>query len=370
MPDTAAGTRPPAAVKNMFRADIYGLPGVRQFIPAAHPGGKLDSMNHAFTRTRWLRRLTVLLTLLASTALAQRCEPLTGTPLRVGVLPVMNTLPLFVAEQEGFYEAHGVNVELVPVESARDRSIGLQTGQLDVGNNDVMGAVLQVAGGDELKIVRHDSFEAGVRFFSIVTSAESGLDTAEKLISALQAGEAQVAIGHNTVTEYMASKLLQDAGYTPEPEDYLEVSAIPLRLEHMAQGLVAAALLPEPLTTLAVETQGASAVLQDSSTEFVPVALTVTQVALDERPGDVCAFLAAYEQAAQAINADPEAYRHNEIRIPEPIIGSYEVPTFAAPRVPTQEEIALVQEWMVTVGMIDEAVPYEELVDGRFMPVD
>src|SRR5690625_5818737 len=127
---------------------------------------------------RILAPLVVLL--LSSAALAQRCEPLTGTPLRVGVLPVMNTLPLFVADQEGFYAAHGVNVELVPVESARDRSIGLQTGQLHVGNNDVMGAVLQVAGGDELKIVRHDTLQAGTRFFSIVTGADSGLDTAEK----------------------------------------------------------------------------------------------------------------------------------------------------------------------------------------------
>lgn len=312
----------------------------------------------------------LLLALFAGAAYAQECVPTTGNPLRVGVLPVMNTLPVFVAAEEGFYEAHGVNVELVPVESARDRSIGLQTGQLDVGNNDVMGAALQVASGDELKIVRHDSFQSGVRFFSIVTSAESGLDTVDKLIEALANDTAQVAIGHNTVTEYMASKLLRDAGYEPDDNDWLEVSAIPLRLEQMAQGLVAAALLPEPLTTLAVDVQGGTAVLQDSATEFVPVALTVTQLALDERPGDVCAFLAAYQQAVEAINADPEAYRHNQIRIPEPIIPTYEVPVFAAPRVPSEEEISMVQDWMVEVGMIDEAVPYEDLVDGRFMTAD
>lgn len=315
------------------------------------------------------RLLAPLALLLAGTAFAQICEPLTGTPLRVGVLPVMNTLPLFVAEQEGFYEAQGVNVELVPVESARDRSIGLQTGQLEVGNNDVMGAVLQIAGGDELKIVRHDTFETGVRFFSIVTGADTGLDTADKLIAALAAGEAQVAIGHNTVTEYMASKLLRDAGYEPKEGDYLEVSAIPLRLENMAQGAVAAALLPEPLTTLG-ELQGGHAVLQDSTTEFVPVALTVTQVAIDDRPGDVCAFLAAYQQAVEAINADPEAYRHNQIRIPEPIIETYGVPTFAAPRIPSEAEIALVQDWMLEVGMIDGAVAYEDLVDSQFMMAD
>lgn len=298
---------------------------------------------------------------------APECGPLSGEPLRVGVLPVMNTLPLFVAEQEGFYAAHGVNVELVPVESARDRSIGLQTGQLHVGNNDVMGAVLQVAAGDELKIVRHDAFVDGMRFFSIVTGPESGLDTPEKLLSALAEGTAQVAIGHNTVTEYMASRLLLDAGYEPRPGNYLEVSAIPLRLEQVLQGQVAAALLPEPLTTLAVSSGGAFAVLQDSETAFVPVALTVTQAAIDGRPGDVCAFLAAYEEAVQAINSNPEAYRVNELRVPEPIVDVYEVPAFAPARVPSEDELAAVQEWMVAVGMIDAPVPYADLVDGSFI---
>ncbi len=308
--------------------------------------------------------------LMAGIALAQECAPLTGTPLRVGVLPVMNTLPLFVAQQEGFYDQHGVTVELVPVESARDRSIGLQSGQLEVGNNDVMGAVLQVASGDALKIVRHDTLAEGVRFFSIVTSASSGLDTADKLIEALRNDTAQIAIGHNTVTEYMASKLLRDAGYEPEANDFLEVSAIPLRVEQMAEGLVAAALLPEPLTTLATTVQGGTAVLQDAETSFVPVALTVTQVAIDEREGDVCAFLAAYQQAVEAINAEPEAFRQNQIRIPDPILATYTVPTFAPFRVPTEQEIEDVQDWMLNTGMIDQRVSYGDLVDDRFVPAD
>jgi NitT/TauT family transport system substrate-binding protein len=309
----------------------------------------------------------LLLCAAASAAFAQECAPASGSAVRVGVLPVMNTLPLFVAQQEGYFSQRGLTVELVPVESARDRSIGLQTGQLDVGNNDVMGAVLQVASGDQLKIVRHDTFQKGVRFFSIVTSPSSGLDSAEKLIAALQAGTAKVAVGHNTVTEYMATKLLRDAGYDPKPEDYIEVGAIPLRLEQLNQGLVAAALLPEPLTTLATQVQGGTAVLTDATTDFVPVALTVTQKVIDERPGDVCRFLDAYQQAVTAINDDPEAFRQNQIRIPEPILGSYQVPTFAAPRVPSQAEMQMVQAWMVQVGMIDAPLPYDQLVDDRFI---
>lgn len=311
--------------------------------------------------------LALILTIATAGASAQQCAPVSGKAVRVGVLPVMNTLPLFVAQQEGFFSERGLEVELIPLESARDRSIGLQTGQLDVGNNDVMGAVLQVASGDALKIVRHDSFEQGVRFFSIVTSPTSGLDTPEKLIAALEDGSAKVAVGHNTVTEYMATKLLRDAGYEPRKSDYLEVSAIPLRLEQLNQGLVAAALLPEPLTTLATTVQGGTAVLTDATTDFVPVTLTVTQRLLDDHPGDVCQLLAAYQQAVEAINTDPEAFRQNQIRIPEPILGTYEVPKFAAPGVPSEAEMDAVQAWMVEVGMIDAPLPYSELVDPRFV---
>lgn len=318
-----------------------------------------------------IRRISTVLFLIlisGTIAFAQQCGVSSGSPLRIGVLPVMNTLPLFVAESEGFYEAHGVHVEFVPIESARDRSIGLQTGQLDIGNNDVMGAALQVASGDSLKIIRHDPFTSGVPFFSIVVRTGIDLDSKESVISALSNNEIQIAVGHNTVTEYMTSRLLRDAGYNPQPGNYIEVSAIPLRLEQLIHGTVAAALLPEPLTTLAESTGVGVALFQDSEADFVPVVLTARQQIIDERPGDLCRFLAAYEDAVYAINSDPEAFRHNEIRIPEPIIETYSVPTFAKASVPSHEEITIVVDWMLETGMLDQVIEYNDLVDDQFIP--
>lgn len=319
---------------------------------------------------RQLRLIFLILFFIVSSTIAnaQQCAPASATPIRVGVLPVMNTLPLFVAQSEGFYADRGVVVELIPLESARDRSIGLQTGQLDVGNNDVMGAALQVASGDQLKIIRHDPFADAIPFFSIVTRNDSGLNSPSDVIAALAAGEIQIAVGHNTVTEYMASRLLKDAGYEVLAENYIEVSAIPLRLEQLMQGTVAAALLPEPLTTLAVHSGVGTAMFQDAATSFVPVVLTASQQAIEERPGDLCRFLAAYEDAVDAINADPEKFRHNELRIPEPIQDSYQVPKFAAARVPSEEELTLVLDWMIQVEMLDEAPAYDYLVDPQFLP--
>lgn len=317
----------------------------------------------------FFHRLIVLLVLFSSSYLsAQTCPSPSDEPLRVGVLPVLNTLPTFVAQQEGFFDDLGVKVKLVPLESARDRSIALQAGQIDVANSDVVATLLQVAAGDLLKIVRYDALAPDYRFFSIVTGANSGLGSPEELVAALQEDRAQIAISRNTVIEYLATKLLRSVGYEPQENDYLEVSAIPIRLEQLAQGTVQAALLPEPLTTLATEVQGGTAVLDDSLLGFVPVALSVTQTALDERPGDVCAFLQAYDRAVKVIGEDPEVFRQNGLRIPEPVQASYVVPEFEPFRVPTPEEIQEVEDWMLETGLLEATVPYEAVVDGRFVP--
>lgn len=295
------------------------------------------------------------------------CAPPSAQPLRIGVLPVLNTLPIFVAQQAGFYDKLGVNVELVPVESARDRAIAQQAGEIDVANADVVGTVLQVKGGQAVKIVRHDTFTSDYRFFSIVTGATSGLTTVDALTAALAADEAQIAISQNTVIEYLATMMLRNAGYEPEEDDYLEVAAIPVRLEQIAQGTVAAALLPEPLTTLATTVQGGAAVADDNGIGFIPVVLSVNQSTIDARPGDVCAFLKAYEMAVQAIAADPEAYRENPIRIPDPVRPTYTIPQFAPPRVPTEAEVQQVVDWMIESGLTDDGVAYDQLVDDRFV---
>jgi NitT/TauT family transport system substrate-binding protein len=317
-----------------------------------------------------MRKLITLCITLLTFAFAQTCPEPTGAVLNVGVLPVLNALPTYIAQQEGLFEQYGVNVNLVSVDSGRDRTIAMQAGQIDVGNSDAVAHVLQVAGGQEVKIVRHDTFTPDFRFFSIVAGAQSGIASVEDLIAALEADTAQIAISQNTLIEYLATAMLRDAGYEPEADDYTEVAAIPLRLELLAQGQVAAALLPEPLTTLATTLQGGTALLDDSALEFVPVTLSVNQNVIDERPGDVCAYLQAYDDAVALINADPEAYRQNDVRVPDPVRGTYTIPQFADFRVPSEVEMRQVLDWMLAAGLLEDAPAYEDLVDGQFVPAE
>ncbi len=65
-----------------------------------------------------MKRFLLFFALLA--VLVSACSspaPADDVTVRVAVIPVIDTLPMFVAEAEGLYARHGVKVELVPVAS-------------------------------------------------------------------------------------------------------------------------------------------------------------------------------------------------------------------------------------------------------------
>lgn len=309
----------------------------------------------------------LILTLLLATfgAMAQDDVDSADLPtLRIAVLPVLNTLPLYVAQAENFYAEAGVNVELIPFNAARDQQIALQAGEVDGANTDMAVLTLLVNGGVDLRAVRLEPIQG--RYFSIVAGANSGIETLDDLRGV------PIAISQNTIIEYLTTEILRNAGFSDDEIVYEEVPQIPVRLELINTGQVAAGTLPEPLTTLAVEIQGATLVGSDEVAAFVPTVLAFSVDVLTEQPEAIFAFLEAYERAVIALEQDPEAYRdvmNANNRIPEPLQGSYPIPSFPRAVVPTPEQTALVVDWMVSVGLLTEPLAYEQLVTVEFLPV-
>lgn len=308
--------------------------------------------------------ILVLIAILTLTAFGGAYAQETETPtLRIGLLPVLNTLPFYVAQEEGFYEAEGVNVEIIPFDSAPNQQVAVSAGEVDGLNTDMIVAALLNEGGFGTTIVRADP-PAGA-FFAIIAGAESGIETVDDLKGV------EIAIGENTIIEYITTRLLRDAGFADDEIVYTSVPQIPVRLELLAQGQVQAATLPEPLTTLATGLQGAALVLDDSTVDFVPTVIAFRSEVIAEQPEAIAAFLRAYEQAVDAINQDPEAYREvlvSNINVPEPLRLTYPVPSFLPAFIPSEEQTAQVMDWMVERELLEEALAYEEFVTDEFLP--
>ncbi|MCY4009255.1 MAG: MetQ/NlpA family ABC transporter substrate-binding protein [Anaerolineaceae bacterium] len=312
------------------------------------------------SRSWWMRMVLLLALCFAAPLLAQ--EEAKEPDLRIGVLPVLNTLPLYVAQEAGFFAEEGVSVELVPFQSGLDRQTALLAGVTDASNDDLIGVLLLNAGDVSVRVVRHDP-PAEV-FFALIAGPESDLESAADLAGA------SIGISHNTLIQYLTDTMLSSEGLSAEDVEYVEIAEIPVRYQLLLQGQIDAATLPEPLIQAALGS-GGRVLIDDSALGYVPTVLSFRADSLAEKGEAVRAFLAAYERAVTALNAGGEAYREvmgANIQMPPPLIPILPVPTFFPASVPSEEDFQAVQDWALAIGLLEEALAYEDVVDGSFLP--
>ena len=76
-----------------------------------------------------------------------------ATKIKIGLMPDEATLPYYVAAQEGIFTNHGLDVEIIPFQSAMERDSALIAGEIDGGGNDPVSVALMRNAGYDLKIV-------------------------------------------------------------------------------------------------------------------------------------------------------------------------------------------------------------------------
>lgn len=304
------------------------------------------------------------LTLMAalSMILAGCGAPTTGKEslqLKVGVLPILDALPMYVAEAEGYFKEQNLQVELVLFPSALERDTAFVAAQIDGELNDPVSTALLNKEGEKAKIVRLAMKGNEWMAMMVVLAAPTS--------SIRNPGDLKgvpVGISTNSVIEYTTDRLLQSAGLAPSEIQKTEVSKIPVRAEMLAKGQLQAATLPEPLASLAVQ-QGARVVIDDSKTGTGQSVVTFRQEVVAKNPEGIRRFLAAYEKAVDAIHASPDRYRDllvDKAKVPDSLRNSFKVPKYPKAQLSSREDIQDVIRWMVDRKLLDRAIPYETMI--------
>jgi NitT/TauT family transport system substrate-binding protein len=286
--------------------------------------------------------------------------------LRIALIPVLDVLPFHVAEQNGYFEQVGVQVEGVPVKSAQERDTLMQTGQVAGMLTDLLSPVLFNQNEAQIMVVRTArKVYPGYPMFRLLAAPGSSIESAQDL-AGVEIGSAQ-----NTVIAYLTDRMLENAGLTPEEIRTREVSAIPVRFELLVNGELPAATLPDPLASGAVAA-GATMVVDDTSVpERSQSILAFSLQALEEQPEAVRRFLRAWELAVEELNGNPEKYGDLLIevgRVPESVQGKYQLPPFPEAMVPSPAQLADVVQWSLDEGLIGNSIPYERMVDDSYLP--
>lgn len=314
------------------------------------------------------RRIAYLIILAAiGLGLLTACStPQESAPMRLGLLPILDALPMYVAEDQGYFAEHGVEVEFIPVSSAAERDQLMQAGQIDGMINDLVSTMIYNRESQQIVVVRFArTATADFPQYRVLAAGSTDYE--------LPADLARVPIGvsEGTVIEYTTDRLLEIAGLTPDEIVTLAVPSIPDRMSLLNSGELEAANLPDPLASLAIQ-NGARVIIDDTTAPEIGNSLISFRTEyVEQNPDAIRGFLAALEQATQDINADKERWSDLLVErnlVPEPLLGSYAIPDFPLASVPTQAQFADVLQWTQSEGIVEGDVQYSDSVDDSYLP--
>lgn len=287
--------------------------------------------------------------------------------LKIGQLPIIDGLPFWVAEKENHYVEQGVNVELITFKSALERDAALAAGQIDGALTDHVGAITAYNGGTKLRIT---SLALGATQsegpVAILAAPNSGIESVEDLKGV------EVAISTNSFMHYVSEKLLLDNGLTAEEIKFNNIVQIPLRFEALMAGQVKAAILPDPLLSLAVA-KGAKVILDDTKAKqnYSQSFIVFTDKAIQEKGEGIKRFFHAYNLGVFDIKQDGARYKDllvEQARVPAEIKDSFQVSPFSPAQAPQKADVEAVVEWLYAKQLIKEKYTYEELVNVTLTP--
>lgn len=282
--------------------------------------------------------------------------------MRFGILPIEDTLPIFVAEQEGIFEEKGLDVEIVNFQSALERDSALTAGEIDGVITDPLAVILLKNSGYNLKIVSIGlGMEPEEGVFAILSSPDSDINTIQDLEGR------KIAISTNTIIEYVTDVMLEESNVTAQKE---AVKSIPIRMQMLTENSIDAATLPEPLASLAVM-KGAKLIKSDADMDrsISQTVIVFNGGFIEEKKGSVNLFLEAYGEAVEKINENPDKYRETFIdiaRVPEPLTETYQMPEYPAPQPFPEKFYNEVMEWAINKNLIEEQLPYEIVNENIF----
>ncbi len=292
--------------------------------------------------------------------------PAPDPTLKMALLPILDSLPAYVAQQEGYFKAEGINVEIISVASAPERDQLIAAGEADGMINELVSTMFINKNDTQVQIVRvARAATEKDPVFRILASKTSGITAPDQLPGN------QIGISEGTVIEYVTDRLLESAGISAEEVTKVAIPRISDRLALLGANELSAAVLPDPLASLALQ-GGAVVVLDDTAEpEYGLSVISFRTETLESNPDLIRAYLRAVEQAVEDINTNPGQYEgilREKGLVPDVLISSYQIPPFPTAAVPTGAQWEDALNWVVENSLIPDRLEYGDSITDQYLP--
>ncbi|NDV93808.1 hypothetical protein D0T84_02605 [Dysgonomonas sp. 521] len=279
--------------------------------------------------------------------------------LSVGVMSSMDYLPLAVAQREGYFAKHGVDVNIQRFMSANERDMAFQSGTVDGGVTDYTSAALLASGGFDMKLTSKCQAP-----FYIVASAQSGINSLSELKGK------KVAVSQNTVIDFCVDMALTSVSLTPADVEKVEINKIPTRFEMLRNNKIDATGLPNPFALIAAG-DGCKLLVSMDSLGYTVTGIVFSQKSIDTKSDAIKKMYAAYNEGVAYLNshsvADIKDILVKDLQFPEPVAEKVSIPVYtdAQPVTATDKDILAVTNWLGAKKLLKADFKLENLINDQ-----
>lgn len=279
-----------------------------------------------------------------------KTESQTPTSLKVGMMSAIDAAPFYLALDKGYYAEAGVDVELLLFTNGQNRQTALQTRQVDGAMTDLVALITQTA--SDFRLVGTLSTDGD---FPLLVRQEL-FDKQE-----LRIGTMEISVTNYLVDKYVGEDRMVEKVF---------INEIPARLEAVASGNLDGGIFPEPFASVGAQRGLKKLIFHDIPAESLNI-MAFTQSSIEKKADAIKRFNKAYEKAVDEINRNPQLARDMVVKyipnVPSEVAQAMHLPTFHAPRLPSDAFMQQIMDWTTTVTKKPYTFQPSSMVDRQFV---
>ena len=276
----------------------------------------------------------------------------------IGLMPDTDSIPFIIAAERGYFAQEGIEVELVSFKSAMERDAALQSGNLDGAVSDLLAVIFARSGGFALHATSYTDGN-----YNLVAGGNAGISTAADLRGK------EIAISRNTIIEYITDEILKINGLDEQDVSKVVIPQIPVRLEMLQSGNLAAAVLPEPMARGAAAS-GNRYVTGSAELGLNPGVIVFADAAIQEKAESIRAMYRAYNKSVDYLNHAPRAEYIDLVMdksgFPAPARDALELKPYRTAGLPAEKDVEEAVHWVKSRDLAGD-FRYDELVSNLLL---
>ncbi len=270
--------------------------------------------------------------------------------LSVGLMSAVDSAPFYLAQQKGYYQEEGVQVDLILFTNGQNRQTALQTGKVDGAMTDLVALITQSA--SDFPLVGTLSTD-GV-FPLLANKVLTGIDT-------ISVGTMEISVTNYLLEQYLAKDHTLKKVF---------INEIPARLEAVVAHQLDAGIFPEPFASIGEQRGLHKIIFEGIPAESLNI-IAFSKSAIEEKFEAIAGFHRAYARAVKDLQDSPEIARDVLLgvipNLPPTIRDTMYIPHFHLPRLPSDEFTRQIIDWTANVTKNSYSLEPNNLYDYRFV---